>query len=191
MTTARANQATALTGRLDQWQSGKLGTGSRVWSFPRAFPSSTDVPVLLLSQPIIVNLPLFRCFIILRDAVVVSSINCMTSLFGGFPIFSVIGFMAHTLKKDVSEVVSSGKKKQSRHDCLGTPEFSKFVRDQMFFSFVVLIFVFVSVPLCSLFRVLVHNDNLQHRGNMQKTSPTGADLGGGCRGYAPPPPPPR
>lgn len=43
-----------------------------------------------------------------RDAVVVSSINCMTSLFGGFPIFSVIGFMAHTLKKDVSEVVSSG-----------------------------------------------------------------------------------
>ena len=36
---------------LDQWQSGKLGTGSRVWSFPRAFPSSTDVPVLLLNQP--------------------------------------------------------------------------------------------------------------------------------------------
>ena len=58
---------------------------------------------------IIVNLPLFRCFIVPRDAVVVSSINCMTSLFGGFPIFSVIGFMAHTLKKDVSEVVSSGK----------------------------------------------------------------------------------
>ena len=125
MTTARANQATALTGRLDQWQSGKLGTRSRVWSFPRVFPSSTDVPVLLLSQPIIVNLALFRCFIVPRDAVVVSSINCMTSLFGGFPIFSVIGFMAHTLKKDVSEVVSSGKKKkQSRHDCLGTPEFT-------------------------------------------------------------------
>ena len=40
---------------LDQWQSGKLGTGSRVYSFPRAFPSPTDVPVLLLNQPILLN----------------------------------------------------------------------------------------------------------------------------------------
>ena len=38
-----------------------------------------------------------------------ATINCLTSLFGGFAIFSVIGFMAHTLKKEVSEVVSSGK----------------------------------------------------------------------------------
>ena len=37
---------------LDQMQSGKSGTGSGVQSFPRAFPSSTDVPVLLLNQPI-------------------------------------------------------------------------------------------------------------------------------------------
>ena len=37
---------------LDQWQSSKLGTGSRVQSFPRAFPSSSDVLVLLLNQPI-------------------------------------------------------------------------------------------------------------------------------------------
>ena len=36
---------------LDQWQRGKLGTGSRVQSFPCAFPSSTDIPVLLLYQP--------------------------------------------------------------------------------------------------------------------------------------------
>ena len=38
---------------LDQWLSGKLGTGSRVYlkSFPPAFPSSNDVPVLLLNQP--------------------------------------------------------------------------------------------------------------------------------------------
>ena len=35
----------------DQWQSGILGTESRVKSFPRAFPSSTDFPVLLLNQP--------------------------------------------------------------------------------------------------------------------------------------------
>ena len=113
---------------------------------------------------IIVNLPLFRCFIVPRDAVVVSSINCMTSLFGGFPIFSVIGFMAHTLKKDVSEVVSSGKKNSQADMTLSELRdyYSKFVRDQMFFSFVVLISVFASVSLCSLFRVLVHKDNLQH-----------------------------
>ena len=36
---------------LDQWYSGKLGTGSRVKSVPLAFPSSNDVPVPLLNQP--------------------------------------------------------------------------------------------------------------------------------------------
>ena len=36
---------------IDQWSSDKLGTGSRVQSFPRDFPSSNDVPVLLLNQP--------------------------------------------------------------------------------------------------------------------------------------------
>ena len=35
---------------LDQWQSGKLGTRSRVSSFLHAFTSSTDVPVLLLNH---------------------------------------------------------------------------------------------------------------------------------------------
>ena len=30
-------------------ESGKLGTGSRVWSVPRPFQSSTDASVLLLS----------------------------------------------------------------------------------------------------------------------------------------------
>ena len=36
--------------QFDQWPSGKLYTGSRVQSFPCAFPSSTDVPVLLLDH---------------------------------------------------------------------------------------------------------------------------------------------
>ena len=36
---------------LDQWLSVKLGTGSRVLSFPRAFLTSNDVPMLLLNQP--------------------------------------------------------------------------------------------------------------------------------------------
>ena len=36
---------------VDQWQSGKLGTGSRAKFFARTSPSSNDVPVLLLNQP--------------------------------------------------------------------------------------------------------------------------------------------
>ena len=36
---------------LDQWESSKLSTGSRVQSFARTFLSSTDVSVLLLNQP--------------------------------------------------------------------------------------------------------------------------------------------
>ena len=35
--------ARELNNCLDRWQSGKLDTGSRVQSFPRAFPSLTDV----------------------------------------------------------------------------------------------------------------------------------------------------
>ena len=45
LTTARANQTTGLTnGRAANW-------APEVVSFPRAFPSATDVPVLLLNQP--------------------------------------------------------------------------------------------------------------------------------------------
>ena len=47
--------ARKLNNWFDQWQSDKLGTGSRVKSFPRAFSSSNDVPVLLLNQPSVRN----------------------------------------------------------------------------------------------------------------------------------------
>ena len=40
---------------LDRWQSDILGTWGRVKSLTRAFLSSTDVPVLLLNKPIIVQ----------------------------------------------------------------------------------------------------------------------------------------
>ena len=42
---------------LDQWQNGKLNTWSHVQSFLRAFPLSTDVPVLLLNQPSMWQIP--------------------------------------------------------------------------------------------------------------------------------------
>lgn len=46
-----------------------------------------------------------NCF---SDAVIVCSVNCATSLFAGFAIFTVVGFMAHQLGRPVPEVVDSG-----------------------------------------------------------------------------------
>ncbi|CAG0879032.1 unnamed protein product [Darwinula stevensoni] len=43
-----------------------------------------------------------------KQAVFVAAINSGTSIFAGFVIFSVLGFMAHTLQLPVSEVVSQG-----------------------------------------------------------------------------------
>lgn len=46
---------------------------------------------------------------IYRDAILVSVINCGTSFFAGFVVFSVLGFMAKTLIVSVTDVVTSGK----------------------------------------------------------------------------------
>uniref|UniRef100_H2ZHW7 Transporter n=1 Tax=Ciona savignyi TaxID=51511 RepID=H2ZHW7_CIOSA len=46
-----------------------------------------------------------NCF---YDAVLVTSVNCATSLFAGFAIFTVVGHMAHRLGRPVDEVVKSG-----------------------------------------------------------------------------------
>jgi len=45
---------------------------------------------------------------VIRDTLIVCFGNCCTSVFAGFAIFSVLGFMAHELGVPVSEVVSSG-----------------------------------------------------------------------------------
>ncbi|XP_067936413.1 sodium- and chloride-dependent GABA transporter 1-like [Watersipora subatra] len=45
---------------------------------------------------------------ILRDTLIVSVGNCITSVIAGFPIFSILGFMAKQLGKKVPEVVQSG-----------------------------------------------------------------------------------
>merc|ERR1712165_420878 len=43
-----------------------------------------------------------------RDALLVSFLNCGTSVFAGFVVFSFIGFMANVQGKDVANVVESG-----------------------------------------------------------------------------------
>lgn len=44
-----------------------------------------------------------------RDAIFTSTVNCLTSFLAGFVIFSVLGYMAHMLKKDISTVATDGK----------------------------------------------------------------------------------
>ena len=43
-----------------------------------------------------------------RDAVIVSLINCATSVFGGFVIFSVLGFMSVKTGVPVKHVATDG-----------------------------------------------------------------------------------
>ncbi|GFT49829.1 sodium- and chloride-dependent glycine transporter 2 [Nephila pilipes] len=43
-----------------------------------------------------------------RDAMLIPIINCGTSIFAGFVVFSIIGFMAHETGNSIEEVVSEG-----------------------------------------------------------------------------------
>ncbi len=47
----------------------------------------------------------YACF---RDTMIVCFGNCLTSVFAGFAIFSILGFLAKELEVDVKDVVSSG-----------------------------------------------------------------------------------
>ena len=44
-----------------------------------------------------------------RDSIISAITCCLTSVFAGCVIFSVIGFMAHELQQPIKNVMSSGK----------------------------------------------------------------------------------
>ncbi|XP_032237151.1 sodium- and chloride-dependent GABA transporter 1 isoform X2 [Nematostella vectensis] len=45
---------------------------------------------------------------VFSDALLISVINCATSVFAGFVIFAIVGYMAHVQEKSVPEVASQG-----------------------------------------------------------------------------------
>jgi len=47
---------------------------------------------------------------VFRDAFIVALINCGTSVFAGFAIFSLLGYMSHVTNVPVDKVAASGKK---------------------------------------------------------------------------------
>jgi len=51
----------------------------------------------------------YTSFIHYRDGILVPIINCLTSFYTGFVIFSVLGYMAHMKGVEVKDVATDGR----------------------------------------------------------------------------------
>ena len=50
-----------------------------------------------------------------RDSIILTLVSEGTSIFGGFAIFTIVGYMAHQTGKPVDEVVQAGKGTSTAH----------------------------------------------------------------------------
>ena len=62
-----------------------------------------EIPVIFSSNSILILLSLLY-----RDSILVLFANAATSIFSGFVVFSIIGYLAHELEVPVTEVVNEG-----------------------------------------------------------------------------------
>ena len=44
-----------------------------------------------------------------RDAILIPLINCLTSFFAGFVIFSYMGYLSHITQQDISNIIQAGQ----------------------------------------------------------------------------------
>lgn len=58
--------------------------------------------------------PVVLCLSLGRDALLTTSVNCVTSFFSGFVIFSVLGYMADKHKVSIEDVATEGECRRSR-----------------------------------------------------------------------------
>lgn len=58
----------------------------------------------------------FNFFLLLRDALVTSSVNCLTSFLSGFVIFTVLGYMAEMRQQDVDAVAKDAGRTTNQHN---------------------------------------------------------------------------
>lgn len=54
------------------------------------------------------NKSLFKNLLFSSDSIIVPIVNCGTSIFAGFTVFSVIGFMSHRTGLAIEDVASAG-----------------------------------------------------------------------------------
>lgn len=52
---------------------------------------------------------MFLLLCVSRDALLTSTVNCVTSFFSGFAIFSVLGYMAYKHGVKIEDVATEGK----------------------------------------------------------------------------------